>query len=96
VRTSASWLQPADGREKFHEVAQFSGNGPLRSWWPTIAEPSPLFVQAPQVVSCCGAKAVPSARVPVRKSCSFGVSLPSLRIGRAQKVVQIIPIRLLD
>src|SRR5207253_11346798 len=23
----------------------------FRSWWPTIAEPSPLFVQLPQVVS---------------------------------------------
>lgn len=32
VRTSASWLQPADWCEKFQEVAQFSGNGPMRSW----------------------------------------------------------------
>ena len=57
------------------DVAQFSGSGPVRSWWPTIADPSaPPFVQLPQVVSLCGAKAVPSAREPVRMSCSFGVS----------------------
>ena len=51
VRTSASWLQPADWCEKFQDFAQFSGSGPVRSWWPTMAEPSPLLVQAPQVVS---------------------------------------------
>jgi hypothetical protein len=74
VRTSASGLQPADWCEKFHDFAQFSGKGPVRSWCPTMAEPSLLLVQALQVVSVCGAKAVPSVRDPVRMSCSFGVS----------------------
>ena len=42
MRTSASWLQPADWCEKFQDLAQFSELGPARSWWPTMAEPSVL------------------------------------------------------
>ena len=45
VRTSASWLQPADWWLKFQLLAQLSGSGPMRSWWPTMAEPSVLLVQ---------------------------------------------------
>jgi hypothetical protein len=65
VRTSASWLQPALWCEKFQLLAQFSGSGPMRSWWPTMAQPSPLLVQPLQVVSPEGENAVPSAREPV-------------------------------
>jgi hypothetical protein len=60
--------------EKFQDLAQFSGSGPMRSWWPRMAEPSVLLVQALHVVSVCGANAVPSAREPVSMSCSLGVS----------------------
>src|SRR6266446_909227 len=47
---------------------------PCRSWWPTIAEPSPLLVQLPQVVSPPAVEKRPSGSEPVRISCSFGVS----------------------
>src|SRR5882724_6040303 len=47
---------------------------PCRSWWPTIAEPSPLLVQLPQVVSPPAVEKYPPASEPVRMSCSFGVS----------------------
>src|SRR5882672_4318842 len=47
---------------------------PCRSWWPTIAEPSPLLVQLPQVVSPPAVEYMPMGSEPVRMSCSFGVS----------------------
>jgi len=72
VRTSASWLQPALWCEKFQLLPQLSGIGAPRSWWPTIAEPSPLLVHALHVVSVCGVNAVPSLREPVRMSRSLG------------------------
>jgi hypothetical protein len=74
VRTSASWLHSTDCCEKFQLVAQFSGSGPMPSRWSTMAEPSLLLVQALQVVSVDGEKAVPSAREPVRMSCSLRLS----------------------
>ena len=42
--------------------------------WPTMAEPSPLLVQLPHVLSSLPANAVPSGCVPVRMSCWLGVS----------------------
>src|SRR5258708_12544742 len=47
---------------------------PVRSWWPTIAEPSPLLLQLPQVVSPPAVEKRPEGSEPVRMSCSFGVS----------------------
>ena len=70
--------------------------GPLRSWWPTMAEPSVLLVHALQVVSVCGAKAVPSAREPVRMSCSLGVSPRPLitlpRSSSADSLLRLLPL----
>src|SRR5437879_5815189 len=54
---------------------------PCRSWWPTIAEPSPLLVQLPQVVSPPAVEKRPSGSEPVRMSCSFGVSPRPLTIS---------------
>src|SRR5580765_8658818 len=54
---------------------------PWRSWWPTIAEPSPLFVQLPQVVSPPAVEKYPAESEPVRISCSFGVSPRPLTIS---------------
>ena len=42
---------------------------PLR--WPTMAAPSPVFVQLPHVMSLSGGNAWPSADEPVRMSCWF-------------------------
>src|SRR5712691_8949093 len=44
---------------------------PCRSWWPTIAEPSPLLVQLRQVVSPPAVEKRPSGSEPVRISCVF-------------------------
>lgn len=62
-----SWsrLQPRVTCEAFQEaLATGSGLVPLRSWWPTMAEPPSLRVQLPQVVSLpgSGTARVPSAR----------------------------------
>jgi hypothetical protein len=46
-----SWLQPREPCEEFQEFMCLVSLRPVRSWWPTIADPSPLFVQFPQVVS---------------------------------------------
>src|SRR5438046_898546 len=54
---------------------------PCRAWWPTIAEPSPLLVQLPQVVSPPAVEKRPSGSEPVRMSCSFGVSPRPLTIS---------------
>src|SRR5258708_276876 len=54
---------------------------PCRSWWPTIAEPSPLLVQLPQVVSPPAVEKRPSGSEPVSISCSFGVSPRPLTIS---------------
>src|SRR5690242_6853827 len=54
-------------------MCQVSFN-PWRSWCPTIAEPSPLFVQLPQVVSPPAVEKRPDGSEPVRMSCSFGWS----------------------
>jgi hypothetical protein len=70
VPRSASWLQPREGCEAFHDLAGAESSRPVRSWWPTIAAPSPLDVQFVQVDSV----ARPSAVEPVRMSCWFGVS----------------------
>src|SRR5689334_20752374 len=47
---------------------------PCRSWWPTIAEPSALLVQLPQVVSPPAVEYMPCGSEPVRMSCVFGWS----------------------
>src|SRR5438309_2926518 len=47
---------------------------PVRSWWPTIAEPSPLFVQLPHVVSPPAVEKFPAGSEPVRISCMFTAS----------------------
>src|SRR5262245_40520392 len=74
VFTSASWLQPALPCEEFHDFMCRVSANPCRSKWPTIAEPSPLFVQLPQVVSPPAVENMPIGSEPVRMSCSFGVS----------------------
>src|SRR5215831_8277298 len=74
VAFSASRLQPRDWCDEFHDFAGALSSRPVRSLWPTIAAPSPLFVQLPHVVSTLPAIAVPSGCDPVRMSCMFGVS----------------------
>lgn len=69
MRASIVWLRRADWCEKFHDFAQLSVFVPTKSWWPTMAELSVELVQDLQVVSVCGAKAVPSARDTVSMSC---------------------------
>src|SRR5712692_9986149 len=77
---SWSWLQPREPCEEFQDfMCQVSFN-PARSWWPTIAEPSPLFVQLPQVVSPPAVENIPAGSEPVRMSCMFGVSPRPLTI----------------
>jgi hypothetical protein len=45
-----SWLQPRDPCEEFQELMCLVSLRPIRSWWPTMADPLLLFVQFPQVV----------------------------------------------
>src|SRR5436305_4121237 len=69
-----SWLQPREPCEEFHDFMCQVSLRPWRSAWPTIAEPSPLFVQLPQVVSPPAVEKRPCGSEPVRMSCSFGCS----------------------
>src|SRR5689334_7103532 len=74
VAFRASRLQPRDWCDEFHDFAGALSSSPVRSLWPTIAAPSPLFVQLPHVVSTLPAIVVPSGCEPVRMSCMFGLS----------------------
>src|SRR5205085_8926825 len=71
---SWSWLQPREPCDEFHDFMCRVSFRPARSWCPTIAEPSPLLVQLPQVVSPPAVEYIPAGSEPVRMSCSFGVS----------------------
>src|SRR6267142_1509879 len=71
---SWSWLQPREPCEEFHDFMCQVSFRPERSWCPTIAEPSPLFAQLPQVVSPPAVEKRPDGSEPVRMSCSFGCS----------------------
>jgi hypothetical protein len=44
-------MQPREPCEEFQELMCLVSLRPIRSWWPTMADPSLLFVQFPQVVS---------------------------------------------
>src|SRR2546423_14612817 len=78
---SWSWLQPREPCEEFHDFMCRVSFSPCRSWWPTMAEPSPLFAQLPQVVSPPAVEYMPIGSEPVRMSCSFGVSPRPLTIS---------------
>ena len=52
---------PREGCEVFHDLDASSLRRAMRSAWPSIALPSPLLVQLPQIMSLSGGKAVPSA-----------------------------------
>src|SRR5262249_57390855 len=69
-----SWLQPREPCEEFHDFMWRVSLSPERSWWPTIAEPSPLFVQLPQVVSSRAVEYMPCGSEPVRMSWVFTAS----------------------
>src|SRR5216110_272073 len=71
---SWSWLQPREPCEEFHDFMWRVSLSPARSWWPTIAEPSPLFVQLPHVVSPPAVEYMPVGSEPVRMSCMFTAS----------------------
>src|SRR5437764_1423386 len=66
VLLSASSLQPRVACDEFHDNDGGVVSSPVRSWWPTIAIPSPLLLQLPQVLSSPAGNAVPSGCVPVR------------------------------
>src|SRR3989441_12492855 len=69
-----SWLQPREPCEEFQDFMCLVSFNPARSWWPTIAEPSPLFVQLPHVVSPPAVETFPAGSEPVRMSCMFTAS----------------------
>src|SRR5882724_9877375 len=59
---------PREGCDVFHDFDESSSRRPMRSEWPTIADPCVLLVQFLQVRSSPAAKAVPSACEPVSTS----------------------------
>src|SRR6266481_8312171 len=65
---------PRDGCELFQDFDASSSRSPMRSEWPTKAEPCVLLVQFLQVRSSPAANAVPSGCDPVSTSWRFGVS----------------------
>src|ERR1700736_5353402 len=65
---------PREGCELFQDFEASSSRSPMRSEWPTIAEPCVLLVQFLQVRSLSAANAVPSGCDPVSTSWRFGVS----------------------
>src|SRR5215510_372503 len=81
VFTSASWLHPALPCEEFHDFMCRVSANPCRSKWPTIAEPSPLLVQLPQVVSPPAVENLPDGSEPVRMSCMFTASPRPLTVS---------------
>ncbi len=66
-----------------------------RSWCPTMAVPSPLFVQLPQVRSSPGGKAVPSSRDPVKTSCMLGESPDAPEFTRSPRSLSAYSYRML-
>ena len=67
--SAASWPQPREPCEEFQDFMCRVSLRPMRSWWPTMAEPSPFFVQLPQVVSPPAVENMPCGSEPVRMSC---------------------------
>src|SRR5207237_7125440 len=63
-----------EGCELFQDFDASSSRNPMRSEWPTIAEPCVLLVQFLQVRSSPAANAVPSGCDPVNTSWRLGVS----------------------
>src|SRR5918996_3252381 len=80
VDTRFSWLQPRVPCEEFQDLLFQLSLRPMRSWWPTIADPSALLVQFLHVVSPPAVENLPDGSEPVRMSCSFGLS-PRALIG---------------
>src|SRR5581483_7323029 len=66
---SWSGLQPREPCEEFHDFMCHVSFSPVMSEWPTMAEPSPLFVQLPQVVSPPAVENMPCGSEPVSMSC---------------------------
>src|SRR6185437_15720713 len=78
VLLRSAWEQPPsgprEGCELFQDFDASSSRNPLRSAWPSIAEPCVLLVQFLQVRSSPAANAVPSGCDPVSMSWRFGLS----------------------
>src|SRR4029077_14454944 len=69
---------PRDGCELFQDFEASSSRNPVRSAWPSIADPCVLLVQFLQVRSSPAGNAVPSGLDPVSISWRFGLSLKPL------------------
>ena len=65
VDLSWSALQPRDWCDEFHDLAGALSSRPVRSCWPTIAEPLSPIVQLAQVVLASPAMKLPLGGEPV-------------------------------